>query len=179
MGGKACVRKPTQWKTRPSLRNFYLFDNNKNKVKLLKKLKAAQPDDPHRIIKVKEGDFNILVHQLLASGVVKKKEATFCLLDQRTFECHWNTVKALAEHKKEGYKIELFYFLANGWLDRALAGQRDKQVLVQWWGGTGWQVLRNLDQRQRGEFFAKRFKSELGYASSKPWAIFRKKGCIT
>jgi hypothetical protein len=31
---------------------------------------------------------------------VRDKEATFALLDQRTFECHWDTVRALATHKE-------------------------------------------------------------------------------
>src|SRR5918999_436676 len=34
-----------------------------------------------------------------------KKEAAFCLLDQRTFQCRWDTVEDLARYKTERYKI--------------------------------------------------------------------------
>jgi len=41
------------------------------------------------------GDFNAKVDSILSSRRIGEKEATFCLLDQRTFECHWSTVKKL------------------------------------------------------------------------------------
>ena len=117
------------------------------------------------------------MHDLLASGKVKPTQATFCLLDQRTFECHWSTVKALAEYKlKDKTKIELFYFLAVGWLGRALAAQQDQKVLEDWWGGTDWIKLRGMSEQEIVEAFRLRFKRELGYKSVKPWPIFERKG---
>jgi hypothetical protein len=53
------------------------------------------------------------------------------LLDPRTFEGQWSTVEALAAHKGS-HKIEIFYFLPQGWFDRALAAQRDLAVLKRW-----------------------------------------------
>jgi hypothetical protein len=71
---------------------------------------------------VLEGDFNERVFDILNSNVITPRMATFSLIDQFTAECHWSTVQALARHKETSPKIELFYFLASGWLDRALAG---------------------------------------------------------
>ena len=118
------------------LRHFYLFDVKPRSVTALHALKAAHAD---RDIQVYKGDFNLLIHDLLASGVIKQREATFCLLDQRTFECHWSTLRALAQYKTAGPKIELFYFLPNSWLPRAFAAQQRHPAPIQaWWGGEGW-----------------------------------------
>jgi Phage integrase family len=46
-----------------------------------------------RNIEVWAGDFNQNVEKILGGGKITQKEATFCLLDQRTFECHWSTVR--------------------------------------------------------------------------------------
>jgi hypothetical protein len=71
----------------------------------------------------------------LKNTELHKKEATFCLLDQRTFECHWATLQKLAEYKKPpNHKIELLYFLGVGWLHRALAGIRKSDKARLWWG---------------------------------------------
>ena len=95
-------------------------------------------------------------------------------LDQRTFECHWSTVRALAEYKTSGHKIELFYFLPNSWLDRSLAALRNPDKLRDWWGREDWQELRRVKSFERVERFTKRFKEELGYRSVKPWPIFER-----
>jgi hypothetical protein len=108
------------------LRHFYLFDVGQKQVSQLRTLKRSQPE---RDIHVRKGDFNVLVRDLLSSGDIKQNEATFCLLDQRTFECHWSTLEALAKYKTSGHKIELFYFLPHSWLDRAFAGQKNTKAL--------------------------------------------------
>ncbi len=75
------------------MRHFHLCDENRTQVKLLKALKAAQPErdsEGRRIsrdITIYHGDFNIVVDQILANSQITESEATFCLLDQRTFEC--------------------------------------------------------------------------------------------
>jgi three-Cys-motif partner protein len=96
------------------------------------------------------------------------------LLDQRTFECEWQTVEALARYKTEGHKIELFYFLANAWLDRSFAAQKDLEVLEKWWGREDWPILRTMKTRRRAEVFVDRFKQEFGYKSVKQWEIYEK-----
>ena len=166
------------------LKYFYLFELKKRSHKMLEKLKAAQPSPlrdkrGRRIKRVVEvlpaGDFNVTVHQFLATRPIKDKEATFCLLDQRTFECEWTTVKALADYKSKGYrKIELFYFLAVAWLDRSFAGQKDKEKLQRWWGNDGWVDVKKKNSVDRALAFVERFKTELGYRSAIPYPVYEK-----
>ena len=79
------------------------------------------------------GDFNQNVAGLLASSGIADKTATFFLLDQRTFECEWQTLVTLSRHRS-GHKIELFYFLATGWIDRAMSGIKNSSILERWRG---------------------------------------------
>lgn len=162
------------------LRKIFLFDKSLKQYKALLKLEAEQPERDskgrkiYRRIEVKKGDFNILVGELLAAKKIKETDATFCLLDQRTFECHWATLKALAEYKRKR-KIELFYFLPVAWLDRAFAAQKQKKVLEDWWGRNDWHVLREMNIETRVNTFVDRFKDELGYMSVMAWPIFKRK----
>ena len=162
------------------LRHFHLYDIKENQFKQLEALRDSQPPpnkerkEPKRTINVTKGDFNILVTDLLESASIRQKEATFCLLDQRTFECHWSTVRSLAEYKTSGHKIELFYFLPNSWLDRSLAALRDTNRLKDWWGREDWQELRRMKPYERVEVFRRRFKEELSYRSVKHWPIFER-----
>jgi three-Cys-motif partner protein len=119
------------------------------------------------------GDFNLRIHDILGAGTIKPTTATFALLDQRTFECDWATVKAIASHKQT-HKIEIFYFLATGWLDRSIAAVRRPQTaerLSKWWGRDDWRDLRNVSSAERGLLLAERFKAELGYAYAYPYPI--------
>lgn len=120
------------------LKRFYLFEKHPKRFQQLVDLKARQPEDDTRIIELYEGDVNLRIRELLDSQSITEKQATFCLLDQRTFQCHWERVRAVAEYKKEGRKIELFYFLASKWLARAMAAVRDKTILEKWWGRNDW-----------------------------------------
>jgi three-Cys-motif partner protein len=163
------------------LKHFFLFDENRNQIKYLKELKSQQPERDsknrklYRDIHVFHGDFNKKILEVLDSGVIKSTDATFCLLDQRTFECHWATMAALAHHKPESkHKIELFYFLPIGWLKRALAAQQDDQVLQDWWGRGDWARLRDMTSKQILDGVVERLKNELGYKSVKPWPIFER-----
>jgi hypothetical protein len=125
----------------------------------------------HRI-EMRKGDFNQLVHQILRECGITESTASFCLLDQRTFECEWNTVRTVATFKANGNKIELFYFLASGWLDRSLAGTtRNYEQLDRWWGSKEWKHLRGMKGQARAELVAQRFKDELGYAHAYAWPI--------
>jgi three-Cys-motif partner protein len=166
------------------LRQFYLFDADASKVKKLMALVDAQPPrdrakkEAKRSVVVKRGDFNALVHGVLPPGAIKDSEATFCLLDQRTFECKWETVEALARLKSGGHKIELFYFLANMWIDRCFGGTTTPKALdgiAAWWGSTDWECLRRMRHPDRARLAAKRF-IDLGYAYSIEWPIYEAKG---
>ena len=54
--------------------------------------------------------------------------------DQRTFQMSLDhRGSQVARYKREGYKIELFYFLAQRWLDRAWASTSEERPAA-WWG---------------------------------------------
>jgi three-Cys-motif partner protein len=161
------------------LKHFYLFENDPKRAERLKRLKAEQPDRDakgrkiYRNIEIYEGDFNVRIHDVLGSGCIKQNEATFCLLDQRTFECQWSTLEALSTYKKDARnKIELFYFLATGWLGRALAAVQNSDIIEKWWGRKDWEQLLKMRDQRRVEVFVNRFKDELGYKAATPWPIF-------
>jgi len=175
--------KPDSWAAKLVLeseprwfRHFFLYDIDADQAKRLSELRQGQlqRSDPRRDIQVVQGDCNVEIPKLLGSRVIKEKEATFCLLDQRTFECRWATLQALARYKT-GNKIELFYFLANSWFSRALSGIREgggTKTVKQWWGRDDWKSLATKDSRQRVDLMVDRFRSELGYAFVNPWAIY-------
>lgn len=162
------------------LRHFYLYELNNQSFAMLEALRNAQPPrnmqkkESPRDIHLYHGDFNLLVLDLLASRQIKEKEATFCLLDQRTFECSWATLQALAQYKTSGNKIELFYLLPNLWLNRALKNQKDTQALDRWWGRMDWLQLKSMKPHERALLFARRFREELGYWSATPWPIYQR-----
>ena len=132
---------------------------------------------PGRIIRIFHGDFNIRVGQLLQRNRISQTEATFCLLDQRTFQCHWSTLTEIAKYKGEGKpKIELFYFLAVRWLKRALKAVHKETVLHNWWGRDDWSTLNNLSPEQIKNELVTRFKTELGYKSALAWPIYKQVG---
>jgi len=155
--------------TPAKLRHFHLFDVDATQVAALRRLRADHPD---KDIHIHPGDFNHQVDRVLKAEVIKPREATFCLLDQRTFECHWATVERLAGHPKQGYKIELFYFLASWWFERSCAGLRDERVLARWWGREDWPDVPRMRRVPRALALVQRFHKELGYTHVKHWPIF-------
>lgn len=152
-------------------RDFFLCETNPRKLEMLERLSADHTD---RSVRVIPGDFNHHCDSILADSACGEKVATFCLLDQHTFECHWDTVKKIAGHKSDGNKIELLYFLATGWLDRALHAQRDHEILKAWWGNDNWHVNRGIKSIQRAQLFCERIKGELGYTYAHPWPVFER-----
>ncbi len=167
------------------LRHFHLFEVKKNKARLLRKLKASQPKADGRgrrilrDISVYQGDFNKKVRGILKPRKIPYKEAVFCLLDQRMFECAWRTVKRIADYKSRTSqnKIELFYFLGVGWIHRALSGVRGEGPQVKkWFGKSDWKSLRSLSVEKIRDLFLDRFKTELGYKSVAAYPIFERKG---
>jgi three-Cys-motif partner protein len=160
------------------MKNFHLFDKSRAQVTRINEMLAAQlPRDkekhePLRQIRAYKGDFNTSVLALLVSGGLPK-DATFCLLDQRTFECEWRTVQALAGYKTATHKIELLYFLPNFWLPRAMNAQRDKAIIERWWGAKDWEALRDVPGLERASMVSRRFKDEFGYVSVRYYPIFQ------
>lgn len=158
------------------LRDFWLCELRPTGIEELKKLQAAHAS-PKRRVQVLAGDFNEKVYDVLSSGKIKERTAAFALLDQRTFECEWRTVEALSRHKKSN-KIEIFYFLASGWIDRSLAAVKadeTKLKVERWWGRPDWGDIQGIDGTTRSHLVAKRFESELGYKKATPFAIHNDK----
>jgi len=162
------------------LHNFFLFDAKRVQISRLRQMRDRLPPLPpplRRRVEITRGDFNEAVVNFLKKGDIPI-EPTFCLLDQRTFECRWSTVEALAGYKPEGTKIELFYFLPIGWLDRAFSATTKDDSLASiaaWWGRDDWRSLENMSNRDRAQLFTERFL-ELGYADVKPWPIYSDAG---
>ncbi len=172
---KLVLSSEPQW-----IKHFHLCDQKKAQIARLEELKKVQPIADsrgrklYRKIHIYSGDFNSKVDEILGEGKISQKQATFCLLDQRTFECQWETLEKLARYKKSENKIELLYFLANGWLERALANQRDLDVLAKWWGRDDWTTLRDMSRDERRDALVHRMKKELGYKSVKAWPIYER-----
>ena len=155
----------------PEIRHYFVCDKNPRQVRRLRNLRRD-----HRSFRVYAGDANEHVHAMLRDAPITSKTACFCLIDQRTFQCHWATVEAVARRKREGYKIEIFYFLAQGWLDRAWASTKDTGRLAAWWGNDDYEQFRALQSVERARVFCKRFRDELGYTYAEPFPIYRKGG---
>ena len=150
----------------PSIDHYAVCDNDSEKAARLREL-ACRNESVH----VYAGDANEQVHNMLKDAPIGPKTACFCLMDQRTFECHWATVRAIAEYKQEGFKIELFYFLAQAWLDRAWQSIRKDKKLEAWWGNKDYAEF--LEQRsfERANTLCERFRSELKYTYADPFSI--------
>jgi three-Cys-motif partner protein len=165
------------------LRHFFLCEKSRKSLKLLRALKATQPEPRsakgkklYRNIEIWPGDFNQNVTKILECGKITQKEATFCLLDQRMFECHWETVKKLAAFKKPpNNKIELLYFLGVGWLHRSLSGIRNTEKMEKWWGRKDWRELKSKKHFDIAELVRARFQEELRYHFSAAYPIYDRK----
>lgn len=162
------------------LRNFNLFDIEKKQIQQLEKLKKDHFEKysdlaNNRKINIFLGDSNDTLPKFLSENPIRDKEATFCLLDQRSTECAWDTVRTVAAHKNrpDVLKIEIFYFLAQGWLDRSIRSWStdQKQRGLQWWGREDLEDFLNLKSHERGKNLAARFRTELGYRYAYPFPI--------
>lgn len=170
---KRVLENDPQW-----LRHFFFCELDKKTIPALRALERG-PAGTNLLIKrnvqVLQGDFNVRIDDVLSSGVVTAKEATFYLLDQRTFECDWSTVAKLAQHKASN-KIELFYFLGTGWLHRAFSGLKKQPAtrMTRWWGRDDWDHLEPANGRSITDAFVRRFKEELGYRYANAFPIYEK-----
>ena len=153
----------------PAIGYYAVCDSASDQVQRLRDL--GQDHDSFRVY---AGDVNKRVHKMLKDAPITPKTACFCLIDQRTFECHWATVEAVARYKRDGYKIEVFYFLAQGWIDRAWASTKQEGRLAAWWGNDDYERFRALASIDRAQALCKRFRDEFGYAYSDPFTIHEK-----
>lgn len=163
------------------LKYFYLFEKDKQQLGELSELaKKYEGGNNTQKITVVPGDCNIQLPSFLSAKPIREKEATFCLLDQRSTECDWATVQAIASYKGKngGMKIEIFYFLAQGWIDRAIKSwKKDVEIkCMKWWGRDDVSDFLRLQSYERGREMASRFKNELGYRYAYPFPIQKGEG---
>lgn len=160
----------------PLLRHFLLCEKNARSFKLLQSCVEKIPSPKGRTVRLFEGDFNEKVDEILLSQYITEKEATFALLDQRMFECHWRTVERLAAKKKQ-MKIELFYFFGFGWAKRALAGvTRNDEIIERWWGRSDYSQLKRKNREVISRMLVERFEEELGYKHVTAYPIYKRRG---
>jgi three-Cys-motif partner protein len=165
------------------LRHFYLCEISRKGIKAIRKLvnELPIPTDKKnrkltRHVEIFPGDFNRSVDKILDLRKISPKEATFCLLDQRTFECEWSTLQKLASYKlPPNNKIELLYFLGVGWLHRAFSGIRNNEKMVRWWGSPHWRHLTKMASYDIAEEVRRRFNLELKYKHVAAYPIFESK----
>lgn len=159
------------------LRHFHLFDEDPVQVERLQRLQAAHRDRDVRVYP--PGDVNRQLPEVLPAGSMGEREATFCLLDQRTFECEWKLCQHVSLLRPGSTKVEQFYFLANSWLPRAFAGVSTPEGegrVGRWLGEPDWRAFSSLNSLERVEYFVKKFRAGLGYRSVKAWPIYERAG---
>jgi three-Cys-motif partner protein len=159
----------------PWMKSFFLCELNKSSFTALGEMVASQPKISGRRVILHNGNFNNWVDEILQSELITDKKATFALLDQRTTECQWGTVRKLSEKKKGDTKIELFYFFPTGWIHRTISASEDHQALDAWWGDKGWCALKDISQSDAAMKMADKIRS-LGYRDVKMWPICSKDG---
>ena len=152
----------------PSIRHFAVCDKIPEQAERLRELGRRHPS-----FCVYAGDANERISTILKEAPIGANTACFCLMDQRTFECHWATVEAVAQRKAEGRKIELFYFLAQGWLDRAQS-RASPEKLRAWWGNADYGEFLALRSYDRPHTLCRRFRNELNYEHATAFAIQQK-----
>jgi three-Cys-motif partner protein len=158
----------------PLLRHFFLCERNTKSFSALRKCVADVPSQKNRTVSLYYGDFNQKIDEILQSKYITEQEATFALLDQRMFECHWSTVVKLAT-KKNHMKIELFYFFGFGWVKRALAGvTRNSKIVEEWWGRGDYSGLKQKTREEISQMLVDRFEKELGYKYVTPYSIYKR-----
>lgn len=156
----------------PTFKYFAACDLNSEQVGRLRRLKE---EHSHRTFEfeIYEGDANSKIDSMLSDAPISAKIPCFCLIDQRTLECDWNTVRKIAEFKPDGMKIEILYFLAQGWLNRSWKSRKDDERARCWWGRDDFESFLDQPSVDRARGMCARFRNELGYLYAEPWAIYQ------
>ncbi len=159
------------------LKRFYLFEQDPGKIAALEELRA-QHDTGWRLlssrkVEVFEGDCNVEIPRYFDMHPLNKRYPVFCLLDQHTRQCTWELVRYLSRVKTKGSKVEILYFLAQGWLDRSWHLSSKQQEINDWWGGDDWQCFREMGSVERSECMESRFIGELGYKYAQAFPIMK------
>ena len=156
------------------MRTFLLCDKDEKQIIHLETLRDEQTCG--REINIFHADFNEDIDQILDTEQIREKTATFCLLDQRTFECNWTTIEKIANRKAK-MKIELFYFVPTGWLARSISAlNHPEETMMLWWGRSDWESLCRTNSQNIVDLFCRRFKEELSYRYVYGWPIYEQSG---
>lgn len=155
-----------------------LFEQDPAKIPFLNELHKEYCEGWTRLwrrqVVVTEGDCNVEIPAYLNKHRIKPRRPAFALLDQWTHECKWDLVKTLATHKQSGNKIEIFYFLAQGWMNRSVKSATTDEKFEEienWFGGGDYWAFIDMTSWQRAAFMEKRFTSELGYRFAKAFPM--------
>jgi len=163
----------------PNFKHFAACDLNASQIAHLERLRQIHSTQPFNF-KIYRGDANEKIDQMLHDAPLGEKVMPcFCLIDQRTMECDWETVRTIATFVSQGYKIEIFYFLAERWLDRTWRSIQDKEKLRRWWGRDDYEPFLERQSVDRAFALRDRFRSELGYKYAEPWSIHQHGGTGT
>lgn len=155
------------------IQRFYLCEINDRKLTELRTLKRTHDRNPTgRHVSVIPGDFNKSIDTILLANRIRNRTPAFALLDMHTSECDWDTVRKIARHKPKGMKIEILYFLATGWLPRALS-RKEESSATKWWGNDEWRTLKTQTQIDWATSLCSRFQRELDYRFAHAWPIYR------
>ena len=164
------------------LKKVFLFEQDTRKVKELETLKTdfenREKQRGNPLIQIFQGDSNEMVRKIFQQeeNTLGVKQAVLALLNQRTSECSWELVEYLSTLKptnEGGTKVEIFYFLAQGWIDRALKSRKldDKiQETAAWYRGDDWNKFLDLSIEERPIHFCGKFH-ELGYKYARSYGM--------
>lgn len=144
----------------PGFTRLRFFETGRRATELETRLRA---DYPGRDIEVVEGDCNVTIPGELARLGSVRWAPTFAFLDPDGMELAWETLKALADHKrgyrpagsdKPEYKVELWLLFQSPGLVRTLAldpgrlTERDEQRATRLFGDDAWRSI--YDRRLAG-----------------------------
>jgi three-Cys-motif partner protein len=169
--------------------NFRYFEQKEGRARALEE--RLREDYPGRNIKVVAGDSNETIRKVLEELRPLKWAPTFAFLDPDGMELEWETIAALADHKrgyrsdasgKPEYKVELWMLFPSAGLVRTLAleegkmSAKDEARATRLFGSERWRaiydarVASEIDARQAREEYVNlmrwRLEHELGYQNT-------------
>jgi len=160
---------------------FRYFEMGQKAEELEERLRA---DYPGKDIKVYSGDCNQKIAEALADLSDLKWAPTFAFLDPDGMELEWQTLKALADHKrgyrsatseKTEYKVEMWMLFPTSGIMRTLALDQTKVTEVDFarasrlYGSDEWRPI--YERRKAGALTAARARDE--YVNLMRWRLER------
>lgn len=98
-----------------AFKNLFLYERPRNAVRLRRYLEEHFEAKDVARCRIRSGDFNELILEDMANGVIPRDRPCFAFLDPNATDLSWATVEALSQYKGgeggEVLKIELFVLL--------------------------------------------------------------------